>query len=118
PQRRDGTGAADDCIPDPFTRFQLGVSGQNTVLGGTSAAVPSRAGLVARVNQGLTSQSDRPAGFINPMLYHSPRVLHDIVHGNNDIDGTLHKYQAGSGWDACTGLGTPDGTLLMRALGG
>ena len=35
----------------------------------------------------------------------------------NDItDGNNGAYKAGPGWDACTGLGTPDGTALLTRL--
>jgi kumamolisin len=103
---------------DPFTGYQVRVGGQNAVIGGTSAVAPLWAGLLACINESLVSQGKSPVGFINPLLYQSPSLLRDIVQGNNDIDGTLHKYKAGSGWDACTGLGTPDGAKLMQALGG
>jgi len=103
---------------DPFTGYQVRVSGQNTVIGGTSAVAPLWAGLIACINQRLASQGKNPVGFINPFLYNAPKLLHDIVEGDNDIDGTLHKYTAQTGWDACTGLGSPDGTRLMQALGG
>jgi kumamolisin len=59
-----------------------------------------------------------PAGFINPIHHKTPHNMHDIVQGNNDIDGMLHKYTACSGWDDCTGLGSPDGTKVMWTLGG
>jgi kumamolisin len=36
--------------------------------------------------------------------------LRDITSGNNG------GYAAGPGWDACTGLGTPDGSILLQAL--
>lgn len=103
---------------DPFTGYQVRVGGQNTVIGGTSAVAPLWAGLLARINESLVSRGKSPVGFINPLLYQSPMLFRDIVQGDNDIDGTLHKYKAGAGWDACTGLGTPDGTKLLRALGG
>ena len=46
-------------------------------------------------------------------------AFRDITSGNNDVYGTLRgKYTAGKGWDACTGLGVPDGTRLLKALGG
>ena len=89
-------------------------------LGGTSAVSPLWAGLIALINQRLERLGKPRAGFINPWLYKmSPTTgeFHDIVQGDNDIDG-LGKYKAGKGWDACTGLGTPDGIKLMEALGG
>jgi kumamolisin len=36
----------------------------------------------------------------------------DITSGNNGA------YAAGPGWDACTGLGVPDGTALLARLRG
>ncbi len=79
-------------------------------IGGTSAATPLWAALVARLNQGLNTR----CGFLNEVLYTMfPKgVFHDITEGNNG------SYQAQPGWDACTGLGTPDGAALLKALGG
>ena len=77
-------------------------------VGGTSAVAPLWAGLIARINQGL----GKPAGFINPLLYAAPAnaTFRDITQGNNGA------YKAGAGWDACTGLGTPNGQNLLQAL--
>jgi kumamolisin len=77
-------------------------------VGGTSAVAPLWAGLIARINQGL----GKPAGFINPLLYAAPAnaTFRDITQGNNG------DYKAGPGWDACTGLGTPNGQNLLQAL--
>jgi kumamolisin len=77
-------------------------------VGGTSAVAPLWAGLIARINQGL----GKPAGFINPLLYAAPAnaTFRDITQGNNG------DYKAGKGWDACTGLGTPNGQSLLQTL--
>ena len=78
-------------------------------VGGTSAAAPLWAGLVARLNQALGLR----LGFLNPMLYTigSPSAaFHDIALGNNG------DYKTAPGWDPCTGLGTPDGQALLEAL--
>ena len=67
------------------------------------------AGLLALVNQGL----GRNVGFINPAFYQlSPAsgAFTDITTGNNG------DYQAGPGWDPCTGLGVPNGQRLLTAL--
>jgi kumamolisin len=37
-------------------------------------------------------------------------VFHDIISGNNGA------YQAGPGWDACSGLGSPNGEALLTGL--
>lgn len=79
-------------------------------IGGTSASTPLWAALIARLNQGLKTR----CGFLNPVLYgrFSSGVLRDITAGNNGA------YAAEPGWDACTGLGTPNGNQLLRALSG
>jgi kumamolisin len=119
PKGKAGRGVPDVAgDADPETGYEVRVSEHNTVIGGTSAVAPLWAGLIARINERLAAQGKPTAGFINPLLYKSPGTLHDVVDGNNDIDGTLHKYTAGPGWDACTGLGSPNGTEVMRTLGG
>ena len=41
------------------------------------------------------------------------------VAGFNDItSGNNGSYSAGPGWDACSGLGSPDGTALLTRLKG
>jgi kumamolisin len=77
------------------------------VVGGTSAVAPLWAGLVALLNESLGS----PLGFAQPRLY-SAAGFHDITSGDNGA------YDAGPGWDACTGLGSPDGSALLSALQG
>jgi kumamolisin len=122
PQGKIGRGVPDVAgDADPATGYQVRTGGQNTVIGGTSAVAPLWAGLIALINQRLVSLGKKTAGFVNPILYNSTAVtgnFHDIINGNNDIDSSLGKYKAQQGWDACTGLGTPDGTRLMKLLGG
>jgi len=91
---------------DPKTGYAIVVDGQSTVVGGTSAVAPLWAGLIARINS-LTGKSQ---GFINPIL--SGTVGRDVITGNN---GT---FAASTGWDACTGWGSPNGTALLKALAG
>lgn len=94
---------------DPETGYRVRVDGQDAVIGGTSAVAPLWAGLIALINQAV----GQPAGYLNPLLYSLPAgsaAFHDITSGNND------GYTAGPGWDACTGLGSPDGAQLLAAL--
>jgi kumamolisin len=93
---------------DPDTGYSVRVDGQNLVVGGTSAVAPLWAGLLARLNQQLGTT----VGFVHPHLY-IPTVaatFWDVTSGNNGA------YQAGRGWDACTGLGRPKGTALLDSL--
>jgi kumamolisin len=95
---------------DPATGYQIRVGGADQVIGGTSAVAPLWAGLIARLNQELGA----PVGFLQPRLYPllGTSAFHDVTAGDNGA------YQAGPGWDACTGLGTPDGSALLAALRG
>ena len=98
---------------DPTTGYQVRVDGKNTIIGGTSAVAPLWAGLVALVNQ----QLGNPIGFANPLLYQIPESAYrDITQGGNGSGNS--PYQAGTNWDACTGLGSPNGTALVAALQG
>ncbi len=95
---------------DPETGYNVVVDGSATVIGGTSAVAPLWAGLLARINQSL----GKDVGYVNPLLYasESAATFHDITSGTN---GT---YSAGPGWDACTGLGSPDGCSAARIAWG
>lgn len=105
---------------DPSTGYQIFLAGKQQVFGGTSAVAPLMAGLVALINESLAKKSGKTAGFINPLIYGTAAAaFRDITKGNNDIEGNLKgKYTAGKGWDACTGMGVPDGAKLRTALGG
>ncbi len=109
PGGRIGRGVPDvsgDASPE--TGYQIYVDGQSAVFGGTSAVAPLWAALVALLNQALS----KPVGFLNTSLYTAQveAALHDITTGNNGA------YSAGVGWDACTGLGSPDGAKLLSVL--
>jgi kumamolisin len=106
-----GRGVPDVCgDADPQSGYKIRVDGTDESIGGTSAVAPLWAGLIARLNQQLGA----PVGFVQPRLYPllGTGAFHDISQGSNG------SYSAGPGWDACTGLGSPDGTALASALGG
>ena len=99
---------------DPNTGYNIRVHGQDGAAGGTSAVAPLYAALAALWNQKLGSA----VGFLNPLLYPAPvtSAFHDITQGTNDPTGKIGGYPAGAGWDACTGLGSPDGASIFNAL--
>src|SRR5438270_418484 len=100
-------GVPDVCgDADPATGYDVRVDGQNTVIGGTSAVAPLWAGLIA----GINAAKARRAGFINPHLYVNAPALHDITQGNNG------DFATATGWDACTGLGSPNGQKVANAV--
>jgi kumamolisin len=97
---------------DPATGYQVLIDGQQSVIGGTSAVAPLWAALVVRFAQAL----GKSLGLIQQSLYAGVQPgrpvpgLRDITSGNNGA------YAAGPGWDACTGLGVPEGAALLAIL--
>jgi kumamolisin len=99
---------------DPVTGYLVVVDGRQQPIGGTSAVAPLWAGLIAR----LAQATGKKFGLLQPMLYAAAAAgaaapgFNDIVEGNNGA------YKAGPGWDACTGLGSPNGAALLTLLSG
>ena len=67
----------------------------------------------------------RSLGFVNPALYRIARgpryhrAFHDTTRGITTVKfppKTFHGYQAVPGWDAATGLGSPDAGVLVPLL--
>ena len=99
---------------------------------GTSIVAPLYAGLAAVINENLPPLILGPnisipnlVGFLNPILYRFPGLCTDIDDSDKTINpgsppdngqGNLAGYPSGPGWDACTGLGTIDGTKLQDLL--
>ena len=90
--------------------------GLNSV-GGTSAAAPSFAGLMALVNQ----KANVRQGLANLVLYPlaasqasgGAAVFHDIKTGNNSVPGVT-GFAATTGYDLASGLGSVDATQLVN----
>jgi len=88
------------------------------IVGGTSCSAPQWAGLVAIADQ----IAGHGLGQINPTLYKLAdgpdyaTYFYDVTKGNNQADPAIPGYQATTGWDPVTGLGTPDAATLVPAL--
>jgi kumamolisin len=95
---------------DPTTGYAIYVGGQTQGVGGTSAVAPLWAGLTLLLNEHL----GKAAGFVNPQLYAllGTNAFHQVTSGTNGA------YSAGPGWNACCGLGTPEGQNLLSSLSG
>jgi len=88
------------------------------VVGGTSAGSPQWAGLLALADQ----IAGRDLGYINPALYqlasNPAQYAHDffdVTLGNNQTT-SIPGYSASPGWDAVTGLGSPNVANLIPDL--
>ena len=115
---------------DPLTGVPVVFSQQGATLivpvGGTSVGSPAWAAIVALANQ----RAGRRLGFLNDTIYSIiasgsyTNGFNDITTGNNTVTGfgpngpiTITGYNAGTGWDAVTGAGTPKVSSLVSLLG-
>jgi subtilase family serine protease len=97
--------------------YLIFMNGDNLVCGGTSAASPSFAGLMALV---VESRGARQ-GNANTALYSlannqrsgGAAVFHDIKSGNNSVPGVT-GFSAVAGYDQATGLGSVDANVLVN----
>jgi kumamolisin len=97
---------------DPYTGYQVRVDGQDTVVGGTSAVAPLWAALTCRLAQAVSN----PFGLIQEALYAGAAAGQPVAGLRDITSGSNGAYQAGAGWDPCTGLGVPDGPALLARL--
>jgi len=88
------------------------------VVGGTSSGSPQWAGLIAIADQ----MAGADLGYINPALYQlasNPSQyandFYDVTAGNNQTS-SIPGYSASPGWDAVTGLGSPNVANLIPDL--
>jgi subtilase family serine protease len=89
------------------------------LFGGTSAGTPQWSAVTVIGDQ----IAGHRLGDLNPALYavagaaQRSGALHDVTSGNNDVvELGGFGYSAGRGWDAVTGLGTPDAAKLLPIL--
>jgi subtilase family serine protease len=103
---------------DQTTGLALYENGSWETAGGTSASAPLWAALGAIADQ----MAGHPLGFLNTALYQiagSARYtqdFHDITVGNNSVNNAVNHvkgYNAVPGWDAVTGLGSPNAVNLL-----
>ena len=104
--------------------YVLSGNGAHASLGGTSVAAPLWAGLAALINQQAATEGQPPIGLINSAVYAIgagslySSTFHDITNGNNVSKASPNQYYAATGYDLCTGWGTPMGQALIDALAG
>ena len=98
--------------------YVVQVQGATFYASGTSAAAPSLASVMALVNE----HSGGAQGNANPVFYTlanqqlsagGAAVFHDVTSGNNSVPG-LTGFNAGTGYDEATGLGSVDASVLVN----
>ncbi|GLB06208.1 polynucleotide 3'-phosphatase [Aspergillus tubingensis] len=102
------------------------IDGELGLVAGTSGASPVFAGVVALLNDARLRANKTSLGFLNPWLYSSGyKSLNDITSGEavgcqGDVEGAgvipWASWNATTGWDPATGLGTPNFVKLKEAV--
>ncbi len=127
-------GANNTTVSTCTDGFRTGAGGNLTAVGGTSAAAPTFAGIVALLNQYLVNngfQTNFGIGNANPNLYYiatnNPTSMNDVTVGNNIVPCTSGSldcpasgefgFSAGIGYDEVTGLGSVNANTLATAWG-
>ncbi len=126
PSWQTGTGVPSDGardVPDVSLTaaghdgYLIWLDGQLNAVGGTSAATPSFAGMIALLNQKINSKQ----GLINTTLYPlaakqsslGVTIFHDTTTGNNSVPGQT-GFSATTGYDRASGLGSVDANLFVN----
>jgi len=91
------------------TPFGCGVAG-------TSCASPTAAGIIALLNDLRLQNGKSTLGFLNPLLYQHAEAFNDITTGSSSGCIFGKGWPATKGWDAVTGLGTPNYQKLAHVV--
>ena len=99
---------------DPNTGYTLAYGGNvyKNAIGGTSCVAPLFSGCLAQLNisQNVNEklyQNGIQSGHINSSYFN------DVTNGNNNTSNVRGAYNSTSGFDLCSGLGTPIGTNFI-----
>ncbi|EKV19223.1 Tripeptidyl-peptidase sed3 [Penicillium digitatum] len=122
----NATGRGFPDLSAQATNFIVRDHGEWISVGGTSASTPVIAAVISRLNSARIAQGKPRMGFLNPWLYsHGQTGLRDIILGSSsgckqnpgDVRVRNASWDATTGWDPVTGLGTPlFPTLVELAL--
>jgi tripeptidyl-peptidase I len=94
------------------------IAGGSLLMGiaGTSAACPTAASIFARLNEERLAKGGKPLGFLNPWIYQNAEAFNDVTQGSNSGGGVHGGFPAVKGWDASTGVGTPNYEAMVKKL--
>lgn len=119
-------------FPDVATQsvgFRIITAGRDVGAQGTSAAAPTFNGVIALLNSARIASNQSTMGFLNPWLYsNASAAFNDVTTGTSAGCNGQSRFNGGPngspvvpnagfpaavGWDAVTGLGTPDFAKLL-----
>ena len=109
------------------TNYIIYLNQTTHVIGGTSASAPVISAIIALLNNQRFHAGKAPLGFLNPLIYSlaadpNAGYFNDVTSGDSNRCSAVpthccyYGYQAEVGWDAVTGVGTPNFQLLSEAV--
>ena len=113
-----------------YIGFLGGANNGYYIIGGTSAASPQLAGVVALANQVRQQNGKQPIGYLEPVLYQLPASAFNdtvpltfgtgagvtVLDSNEQYDTGIPGMATTSGWDLTTGFGSPNVPLFVAGL--
>eukprot|EP00450_Noctiluca_scintillans_P013753 CAMPEP_0194496616 /NCGR_PEP_ID=MMETSP0253-20130528/13824_1 /TAXON_ID=2966 /ORGANISM="Noctiluca scintillans" /LENGTH=574 /DNA_ID=CAMNT_0039338035 /DNA_START=106 /DNA_END=1830 /DNA_ORIENTATION=- len=107
------SGRAYPDISAQATNFVVKTAIWVPVVSGTSCATPTASGIFTLLNDLRMQNGGSPLGFLNPLIYENAAAFNDITTGSSSSCG---GWPAKAGWDAATGVGTPDFAKLAQVV--
>jgi subtilase family serine protease len=122
----NGTGATPPVSDCANSGGQFGSNTSFTGVGGTSAAAPAFAGMLALVVQKTGGRLGQADAVLYQLVQKHPSYFHDITSGNNSVPcsagspgcsttGFLTGYEASAGYDLASGLGSVDAAAIVNS---
>merc|ERR1711892_819894 len=116
------TGRATPDLAALGEMFTIYIPGPVDGIAGTSASTPTVAAMISLLNEKRVQEGKPTLGLLNEWLYASENrdMFYDVTVGNNRVGRQGQKFDLGwdcqKGWDAVTGLGTPNFGKMMENL--
>jgi len=101
------------------TPYCVVANGIGEGVAGTSASCPTASAIFARLNGDRLKAGKSPLGFLNPFIYQNADAFNDVTSGCNYGTAVFSKkncFTAIKGWDAATGVGTPNYEKLSKLI--
>lgn len=99
--------------------YCVAVKGGNKFSGvaGTSASCPVAAGIFAQLNNVRLNAGKTALGWLNPFIYANAQCFNDVSDGSmNNCNAGTTGFSTHVGWDAATGLGSPNYECLAKVV--
>ena len=112
----NATGRGFPDISAQAVNYPVVVNGRTQSVAGTSCASPAASGVFGLLNDARFAAGKSSLGFLNQILYQNPTALNDVTEGVQNGCGRQSGFPALEGWDAVTGLGSPNYEKLLEVV--